>query len=324
MPIGNVYNRIDAFHHTLFEFLLPTLYFCNPMQKAYIPLMLIILAGTACEKEVTVDLQSKEDRLVVEGIIENGRFPMVTISRSLNYFSRITPEQLLESFVHDAVVTVSNGAQTHQLREYRMDTTNGIALYYYTVDTAQLHSAFAGRPGNSYTLKIEAEGHTLSAITTIPDAGLRLDSMWWMQSGSNNLGEKARVLVKVTDPPERGNYVRYFTSRNGDRFLPGLNSVFDDHVVNGTTFDVPLDAGVDKNQKIDFDTYGYFRKGDTVTLKFCNVDHNTYDFWRTADFAYTATGNPFATPTRTLGNIPGALGYWGGYNVTYKTITIPK
>jgi hypothetical protein len=294
------------------------------MQKAYIPLILVILTGAACEKEITVDVQNNEDRLVVEGIIEDGRFPMVTISRSLNYFSQITPAQLLESFVHDAVVTVSNGVRTHQLREYRTDTTNGIALYYYTVDTAQFHSAFAGQPGNSYTLKIEAEGQTLHAITTIPEPRLKLDSMWWMQSAGNTAGEKARVLVKVTDPPERGNYIRYFTSRNGERFLPGLNSVFDDQIVNGTTFDVPLDAGVDKNQQIDFDTYGYFKKGDTVTLKFCNVDHRTYDFWRTADFAFTATGNPFASPTRILGNIQGALGYWGGYCVTYKTITIPK
>lgn len=295
------------------------------MRKAYIPLILVILAGTACEKEITVDVQDQEDRLVVEGIIEDGRYPMVTISRSLNYFSHITPAQLLESFVHDAVVTVSNGVRTHQLREYRMDTTSGIALYYYTVDTAQIHSAFAGQPGNSYTLKIEAEGKTMHAITTIPEPRLTLDSMWWMQSAGNTGGtEKARVLVKVTDPPERGNYIRYFTSRNGGRFLPGLNSVFDDHIVNGTSFDVPLDAGVDKNQAIDFDTYGYFRKGDTVTLKFCNVDHRTYDFWRTADFAYTSTGNPFATPTRILGNVEGALGYWGGYCVTYKTITIPK
>lgn len=323
MPIGSVYRHIDAFHHTRFEFLLSTLYFCNPMQKAYFPLMMVVLACTACEKEITVDLQSKEDRLVVEGIIEDGRFPMVTISRSLNYFSKITPAQLLESFVHDAVVTVSNGVRTHQLREYRTDTTNGIALYFYSADTAQFHTAFTGQPGNSYTLKIEVEGKTLHAVTTIPEPKLKLDSMWWMNSG-NSSAEKARVLVKVTDPPERGNYVRYFTSRNGDRFLPGLNSVFDDHIVNGTTFDVPLDAGVDKNQKIDFDTYGYFKRGDTVTLKFCNVDHNTYDFWRTADFAFTATGNPFATPTRTLGNVQGALGYWGGYSVTYKTITIPK
>lgn len=256
-------------------------------------------------------------------MIEDGRFPMVTLSRSLNYFSKITPDQLLSSFVHGAKITVSNGIRTHQLREYKTDTTNGIALYYYTVDTAQIQTAFVGERGRSYTLKVEAEGQTLNAITTIPEYRLKLDSAWWMKVEQGDT-TRTRLMVKVTAPPERGNYVRYFTARNKERFLPGLNSVFDDQVVSGTTFSVPLDAGVDKNQKVDFNTYGFFYRGDTVTIKFCNIDHSTYDFWRTYDFAYTSTGNPFSSPTRIQSNVQGALGYWGGYGVTYRTIIIPK
>lgn len=293
------------------------------MRKAYFTLVFLTVTGTACEKEIKVDPQRSEDLLVVEGIIEQGSFPMVRLSRSLHYFSRITPQQLLESFVHHATITVSNGARTHQLREYSTDTTGGVALHFYTIDTASLQTAFVGEAGKSYTLRIEAEGKVLHAITTIPQPRLRLDSMWWKNAGGSDT-DRARILVKVTDPPERGNYVRYFTSRNNERFLPGLNSVFDDQVVNGTSFDVPLDPGLDKNRSVDFDDYGFFNKGDTVTLKFCNIDHSTYDFWRTADFAYTSTGNPFASPTRILGNVQGALGYWGGYSITYRTITIPK
>ena len=110
------------------------------MRKASVTLLLTAMLATACEKEITVDLQSKEDLLVVEGIIEDGRFPMVILSRSLNYFSRITPEQLTASFVHNARITVSNGTSTHQLREYKSDTTAGVILYFYTVDTAQLRT----------------------------------------------------------------------------------------------------------------------------------------------------------------------------------------
>lgn len=295
------------------------------MRKAFVTLLLTTMLVSACEKEISVDLQNKEDLLVVEGIIEDNRFPVVVLSRSLNYFSKITPEQLTASFVHNAKITVSNGTNTQQLREYKSDTTAGVILYFYTVDTAQISTAFVGERTVSYTLNIAAEGKTMHATTTIPAASLRLDSMWWKKDGGTGTDStRARVLVRVTDPPERGNYVRYFTSRNGGPFLPGLNSVFDDQVVNGTTFDVPVDAGVDKNQSIDFDTYGFFTRGDTVTLKFCNVDHGTYDFWRTADFAFTSTGNPFATPTRIIGNVQGALGYWGGYGVTYRTIIIPQ
>ncbi|MBO9151437.1 DUF4249 domain-containing protein [Chitinophaga sp. GCM10012297] len=294
------------------------------MRKAYFTFVFLTVIGTACEKEINVDLQRTEDMVVVEGIIEQGSFPMVRISKSLNYFSRITPQQLLESFVHNAAVTVSNGVQTHRLREYRTDTTGGIALYFYTVDTADMQTAFFGEPGKSYTLRIETEGQTFHSITTIPEPKFRIDTMWW-KFGKEEDSNRAEILLKVTDPPERGNYFRYFTSLNRGRFLPALSSVFDDQVVNGTSFDVVVAPGVDKNRSSGISgDYGFFDKGDTVTLKFCNIDHNTYDFWRTAEFAYSSAGNPFSSPTRTMGNVKGALGYWGGYSVALKTIIIPK
>ena len=94
--------------------------------------------------------------------------------------------------------------------------------------------------------------------------------------------------------------------------LDGVNKIYDNgfHAIHDLSLDI--------------DDYGFFDKGDTVTLKFCNIDHSTYDIWRTADFAYSSAGNPFASPTRTLGNVKGALGYWGGYSITYRTIIIPK
>lgn len=294
------------------------------MQKAYpLFLFLVLLAAAGCEKQIDMNLREQEEMLVVEGVIEDNRFPMVILTKNLGFQARITPGQLEASFVHDAKVTVSDGARTHQLREYRIDTTGDAAIYFYSVDTAQLATAFLGERSVSYTLTIESEGKTYHAITSIPDETLKLDSIWWRALASDDT--LAGLMIRVSDPPERGNYVRYFTARNQENFLAGFNSVFDDQIVNGTTFDVPLDAGVDRTQAVDFETYGFFRRGDTVTLKFCNVDHDTYSFWRTADFAFSSGGNPFSTPVRIQGNIKGgALGYWGGYGVTYKTIIIPE
>jgi hypothetical protein len=321
IPIAYDYTHIDTFRTCRFGFLLTTRYFCNLMRNAPIPLILTIMLGTACQKGNSVDLRDKGAQLVVEGMIEDGKYPTVTLSRSLDYFSKISPEQLLASFVHGAKVTISNGINTHQLREYSSDTSNGTGTCFYTVDTANILSAFAGERGVSYTLRIEAEGKVITSITTIPEGRFSLDSIGWKRVEGPD-ASKVRLFVKVTDPPERGNYIRYFTSRNKEDFMAGLNSVFDDKVVNGTTFEIPLDAGVDKNNEINEGQF--FKRGDTVALKFCNVDHGTYDFWRTLDYAYNDTGNPFSKPIRVISNVQGALGYWGGYCVTYKTITIPK
>lgn len=302
------------------------IYYRNLIFASYMRMSILGLvigcAAAACEKDVSVALQHRADELVVEGKIENGGYPQVILTRSLDYFSRISPEQLQQSFVHDAKVTVSNGNRTMQLQEYAIDTA-GVRLYVYTVNMAQLATAFRGRLNQQYTLKITVGGKSYQAVTTIPPIGLVIDSMWWNKAKVEKDSSYARLQVRVTDPPERGNYVRYFTKRNSEPFLPGLNSVVDDQIVNGTTFDIPVDAGVNKNDKLDFDTYGFFRRGDTVTLKFCNIDKATYDFWRTLDFAYSSNGNPFSSPTLIQNNIPGALGYWGGYAVTLKSIIIP-
>jgi hypothetical protein len=119
--------------------------------------------------------------------------------------------------------------------------------------------------------------------------------------------------------------VRYFTKENSQPFYPGYNSVFEDVVINGSTFDFPIDKGVDRNDTTSYyDGYFAFRKGDTVTVKWCNIDKAHFDFWRTLEFELGSQGSPFSTPVTILTNIEGGLGIWGGYAPSYKTMIIPK
>ena len=114
-----------------------------------------------------------------------------------------------------------------------------------------------------------------------------------------------------------------FTRRNSEPFYPGLNSVYDDQVIDGTHYELQVERGVNRNQDIP-EGYSFFDKGDTVTLKVSNINKATYDFWRTMEYTYLSVGNPFSSPTKVLGNISnGALGYFGGYASQYKTIIIP-
>ena len=133
------------------------------------------------------------------------------------------------------------------------------------------------------------------------------------------------VFLQATDPPGYGNYVRYFTSVNDSAYLPGLNSVFDDLLVDGTTYQIQVFRGQDRNQDIDQDSFGFFRRGQKVKVKLTNIDKATFDFWRTWEQNQANLGNPFAVPIRVLGNISnGAIGYFGGYAVQERTLNIPK
>ncbi len=132
------------------------------------------------------------------------------------------------------------------------------------------------------------------------------------------------MKARVTDPPGLGNYTRYYTQVKNGPFYPGLNSVFDDQITDGTTYAVTVDKGVNRNHSIDINNYSFFNRGDSVTVKLANIDKATYDFWRTMEYNYQSVGNPFSTPTSVLSNISnGALGYFGGYAAQYKSVKIP-
>ena len=297
----------------------------HPM-KAYLAAVLILVLMASCEKDIHFSLQSSPSQLVVEATIENGGEPRVVLSRSLNYFSEISPEILEASFVHDALVVISNGTRSQTLKEYSSPgDSNGYRIYIYTSDTLDQANSITGELESAYQLTITVDGQTYTAHTTIPALTKKADSLWWKQAPNNPDTNKVILRARVTDPPGLGNYVRYFTSTNGGPFYPGLNSVFDDQIVDGTTYDIDVDKGVNRNQSIDLKNYAFFERGDTAILKLSNIDKATFDFWRTMEYNYQSIGNPFSSPTKVLGNISNnALGYFGGYAAQYISIIIPK
>jgi hypothetical protein len=100
--------------------------------------------------------------------------------------------------------------------------------------------------------------------------------------------------------------------------------VFDDLIIDGTTYELQIDPGINRNAERKEEEH-FFNKGDTVTFKLANINKTTFDFWRTMEYSYASIGNPFATPVKVLGNISnGALGYFGGYASQYHTLVIPR
>jgi hypothetical protein len=101
--------------------------------------------------------------------------------------------------------------------------------------------------------------------------------------------------------------------------------VFDDQIIDGKSYAVQIERGVNRNEPIDFEEYSFFHEGDTIEVKMCNIDKGVFDFWRTMEYSYSSIGNPFSSPTKVMGNISGdALGYFGGYAVQYSSIIIPE
>lgn len=294
----------------------------------YFGLIILLFIFSSCEKTIQLNVNNQPAKLVVDASIESNNTPVVALSSSLNYFSSITKQELSGSFVHNAVVTLSDGSITSTLKEYSYTDTSGYTFYYYSVDSANPSNIIIGEFGRQYNLNITtADGSKYSASTTIPLLTKKCDSLWWQKAPLAVDTTLCTMFGKFADPQGLGNYIRYFTKTNSERFLPGLNSVFDDQVVDGKTYSVQFDIGWDKNstEKVSSDNYGLARRGDTVTLKFCNIDKASYTFWNTWEFSYQSYGNPFSSPVKVIGNITnGALGAFSGYAAQYQTIIIPK
>jgi hypothetical protein len=286
-------------------------------------LFMFVTLFVSCEKVINISPEQREPLLVVDGQIEESEAPLIILSKSINYFSSISPDILAASVVRGAQLTLNNGSRTVPLREYTISITPDYSLSYYSTDSNNTANQMVGEQEKTYTLTINTEGKTYTAITSIPKLVKKVDSLWWERIPRFDDTTRAWLMAKVTDPPGLGNYVRYFTKANRGNFKPGENSVHDDQVVDGTTYEVQVEQGKDRANPEGHRRS--FARGDTVTVKFSNIDKGSYDFWRTLEFAYGSVGNPFASPIKVLGNVNnGGLGAFCGYSSQYITLIIPK
>ncbi len=281
-----------------------------------------LLVFCSCEKDIDLNLKESAPVLTVDAEIENDQAPRVVLTKSFSYYQKIDASLLAGSFVRNAEVYISNGILTHRLKEYAVPLAPGFSAYYYSIDSANIATAFVGEFGKSYSLRIVSESKEYTSSTDIPARVNFPDSLWFKRAPQNPDTTLRVMVMRATDPAGRGNYVRYFTRKNSERFLPGEN-VFDDQVIDGTTYEIQLPQGIDRNSNMSRDS-SFYKKGDTVTLKFSAINKASYNFWNTWEFSYQSIGNPFAQPNKVLGNISnGALGAFIGYGAGYKTLTAP-
>jgi len=294
---------------------------CSNFLNIKFILLFLILTGSSfifqsCEKDITLDLPKAEDKIVVEGWIENGQCASVILSRNSSYFDPINQSTIQHMFNVDAVVTVreiETGTQEVLVKTLNLQT---IPPVMYKGSTLK------GKLNHHYSLTIAIDGKELTASTSIKDT-VPLDSTWFIiEPRYDTLG---LLWIKFQDPPEPGNYYRVFTKRlsKDKSFIPVWGSVYDDAFFNGELIEYAFYKGTNFYAPTPTDETAadyYFQIGDTIVTKFSVVDKVHFDFWRTYENAVFSGGNPFATPSTIFSNITGGLGVWGGYASVYDTI----
>jgi hypothetical protein len=288
------------------------------MEKPFLKFILSFIACIglfSCENSLEIELQNYESKLVVDGYIEDRQYPVVVLTRSAAYFSTIDSTALRELVVSRAKVTVSDG----ELEEVLTLKKNSTYFPPYVYEGTQIK----GEAGKTYNLKIELEGKSYEASTTIP-APAFLDSLWFSSAGrTDSLGY---LYGRFQDNGETEDYYRIFTKRlnEDNKFVPIYLSAIGDKYFNGKSFTFSFLRGSESLSDARDDLH--FRQGDTVRVKLCTMDRAHFDFWRTLERELYVTGNPFSSSGNAiLSNVSGgALGVWGGYNPTVYQFVIPS
>ncbi|MEP7263717.1 MAG: DUF4249 domain-containing protein [Bacteroidota bacterium] len=285
--------------------------------------LLYILLFVSCEKDITVDLPQPESKVVVDGYVETGKPIYILLSRNAPYFAPVN-SSTLNTGEKGAIVTVNDGTQTVTLTELPL-TINGVTIngLYIALNLSSLDTTMKGEEGKTYTLNITTSGgEQLSAVTKLNPA-IPLDSVWFQIQeslpGNDSLGY---VWATLKDPDTLNNCYRWMAMRAGkdSSFLPPFGSTFEDKFVNATRFDFAFPRGSVLNSSADDDNNdeaGFFKKGDSVIVKFCVVDRSTFEFWRDAETQVGNNGSPFTTPAPIRSNVVGGLGLFAAYSPWY-------
>lgn len=287
----------------------------------------IVAAGfmilVSCEKEIEIDLPAPQEMVVVDGFIETNDFAHVTLTKSIPYFSQIDMASLSSILITDAKVFISDGVLTDTL-QFTIDPNSFPPVYYKGTDPL-----LKGQSGKTYFLTVWTTTDTLTAQTTIPPP-VPLDSIYWKPDGDqDSLGFG---WGHIHDPDTLGNNYRLFAKRQGyvTYYPAGNRSTLDDKLFNGQSTDFNYGrpdqspSWAQSDSSLQDDERYYFKRGDTIYVKFCTLDIVSFRFVRTYEIASGSFGNPFAAPTFVESNVNGGLGGWVGYGVSFYSYIVPQ
>ena len=319
----------------------------------------VMLCLASCETIINLDLPDPESILIVEGYIENDVAPYVLLSRNAPFFGGFNINDLGAAFVPNGKLEIISESDTIPLKEYNRDVlanatfeekevilpilsqvvgftiTEDIIAFLPDItlySIGQDHIDFRGKLSQDYLLNFEVNDSILglrvgSARAVIPPKVV-FDSLWIEDHPLEEIDTLVELHGRFKDPDTLGNFYRLLTKVNDGLWLTGGTTVFDDPLINGVSLPFTIFKGEERFSDEDFDqdVTGYWRRGDTASVRFSTLNLTHYRFWRTVENEVGNAGNPFSSFTIVESNIvgEGSFGIWGGYGSSIISLAIPE
>jgi len=326
--------------------------------KNYFIIFLLSFVFSSCREEITLELASTNEKLVVEGYIEPGFPPYLILSNNQGYFDPLDSTTYSSFFVSEADVMVYKMDNNDKIDSLNLNIDEDIFLILgipVFTNLQEFNTSFS-EEGYKYNLKIVWNNKIITSTTTIPNSN-RLESIFIKDTILDSEKPwRCEIGTNITDPDTLGNNylirskrVQHFIDKDTNNTTPNFINEPDpsfllvdcgpDVLINGSSFESflrrpsPQGGFPDglykspryKKYNIDEDNIdSIFVEEDIVMIKFCQVDEASMRFWRGVVRNSTSGGNPFAEPANLTSNIDGGLGVWTGYGTKYYKIPIIK
>jgi hypothetical protein len=244
---------------------------------------------TACEKEVDIDLDAGDQKIVIVGTVTNNEFQaQVKINRSV-------PFDELSTYPH-----VTNAIV--QITEKIGDVQNTIVLIQTEPGLYKSENPL-GQPGATYTLRVELEGQVYEATSTMPDV-VTISPIYFDELFPGSVFP----AINFEDVGGRKDYYKANLYIDGER-KPDIfitDDTFTDGMLNAAVFGGP-DLAVDP--------------GDMVMIEIDHIDEANYNYWFTMLQNVSESTAAPANPETNISN--NALGYFSAYTRSVAEATAP-
>nr|WKN36144.1 DUF4249 domain-containing protein [Tunicatimonas sp. TK19036] len=278
-------------------------------------LILSLFMSMACEKDIQIELPvDLEGTVVIEGLLYPGKEPRIYISKSEPFFdSNVTPQEV---FARGARVNISHRQESEVLvPDSTFDKFRCRWVPFY-------EGSRAVKFGETYTLKVQFEGKTYTASTTINQTRAVIKEIIYTPEFTDIYGGHDGVNVRIQDPAGADNFYRFQMNRFIDRDNAHAHEL--DGVPRDCTGDeefymtdlgrtIYTDIGNDgRTMDLLAEVSFEYNKGDSTWVIIQSLDERSAAFYQELDDQLISILNPFVEPVFIKSQIEGgALGVFG-------------
>lgn len=267
-------------------------------------IFIILLSSVSCNN----DYPKEEQKLVIEGWIENGEIPVVLVGLSGNINN--DGDNIADFMVRWAKVSISDGDSTYIL-------TGGMDKNYFPPFVYKCYD-LRGEPGKTYTLEVEYNDMKAYAVTSIPEP-IEIDTIEIKNTLDNNWLRAINVVLNSKSSQKEYFRLRYRDYDSETRIYPSfMGTFYTEHETLNKSF--PLYRAKRATLK---DYTPYFSVGTHLEVRLGHISEDSYNIWCDYDNAVYFSSNVFFKQQTDLrSNIVNGYGYWIGYGISKRKFIV--